>query len=171
MSMLILTLLIGAGATVIMDLWAAVRKHAFGMPSLDYALVGRWLAYLPRGRYFHRPIAATPPVSGERATGWLAHYAIGVAFAAVLIGIWGEAWLCHPTLGPALLVGMVSVLAPFLVMQPALGAGIAASRTPRPSMARLHSLITHAVFGLGLYVSAWAVRNSCLVDGMNLCRL
>jgi hypothetical protein len=39
------------------------------------------------------------------------------------------------------------------VMQPAMGAGIAAGRTPRPWMARVHSVLTHGVFGLGLYVA------------------
>jgi len=58
--------------------------------------------------------------------------------------------------GPALAVGIGTVAAPFFLMQPGMGAGIAASRTPRPNAARLQSLLTHAVFGLGLYVSAWA---------------
>ena len=40
-------------------------------------------------------------------------------------------------------------------MQPAMGAGIAASKTPRPRVARLRSLVTHTVYGVGLYVSAW----------------
>ena len=35
-----------------------------------------------------------------------------------------------------------------------MGAGIAASRTPRPAVARLRSLITHAVFGIGLYAAS-----------------
>ena len=35
-----------------------------------------------------------------------------------------------------------------------MGAGIAASRTPRPNAARLQSLVTHAVFGLGLFATA-----------------
>ena len=51
---------------------------------------------------------------------------------------------------PALTVGIGSVAAPFLLMQPAMGAGIAASRTPRPSAARMRSLVTHGVFGVGL---------------------
>jgi len=34
-----------------------------------------------------------------------------------------------------------------------IGAGIAARRTPRPQVARLHSLVTHIVFGLGLYAA------------------
>ena len=48
--------------------------------------------------------------------------------------------------------------APFLIMQPGMGAGIAASRTPRPAAARMQSLVTHGVFGLGLYVAGWIVR-------------
>ena len=150
-------LLVGAGATALMDLWAVARKRLFGVPSLDYALVGRWLAWLPRGRFFHTPIGATPPVRGERLLGWVAHYAIGIAFAAVLLAVWGPGWLRSPTLAPAMIVGIGSVAAPFLVMQPAMGAGIAASRTPRPAVARLHSLVTHAVFGLGLYATGQAL--------------
>jgi hypothetical protein len=37
-----------------------------------------------------------------------------------------------------------------------MGLGIAARRAPNPAMARLHSLVTHAVFGLGLYLTALA---------------
>jgi hypothetical protein len=39
-------------------------------------------------------------------------------------------------------------------MQPSFGLGIAASRTPNPTQARLKSLVTHTVFGIGLYVCA-----------------
>ena len=35
--------LIGAGATVVMDIWAVARKRLLGIPPLDYGLVGRWL--------------------------------------------------------------------------------------------------------------------------------
>ena len=62
-----------------------------------------------------------------------------------------------------MLVGVVTVLAPFLIMQPGMGAGIAASRTPRPGAARLQSLITHAVFGFGLYLAASAIQ---LLEGV-----
>ena len=157
MKLLASAVLIGTGATALIDLWGVARKRLLGVPSLDYALVGRWLAWLPRGRFFHMPIAATPPVRGERLLGWVAHYAIGIAFAAVLLAVWGHGWLLAPTLGPAMLIGIGSVAAPFFVMQPAMGAGIAASRTPRPAIARLHSLVTHAVFGLGLYTTGRAL--------------
>ncbi|WP_347262458.1 DUF2938 domain-containing protein [Rudaea sp.] len=151
------TVLIGAGATALTDLWAIVRKHLFGIPAPNYGLVGRWLAHMPRGRFRHDSIAAAPTVRGERLIGWIAHYLIGISYAAILLGIWGLAWIHHPRIGPALIVGIGTVAAPFLVMQPGMGAGIAASRTPRPAAARFQSLVTHAIFGLGLYASGWAV--------------
>lgn len=147
--------LIGAGATVVMDIWTVARKWLFGVPLANYGLVGRWLSYMPRGRFRHDPIAASPPVQGERVLGWTAHYLIGIAFAAVLLAIWGLDWARQPTIGPALIVGIGSVAAPFLLMQPGMGAGIAASRTPRPATARLQSLVTHGIFGLGLYGAGW----------------
>ena len=43
------------------------------------------------------------------------------------------------------------------IMQPALGLGIAAAKRPHPTQARLKSLMTHTVFGVGLYLSALPV--------------
>lgn len=158
MNYLVCTLITGVGATAVMDLWGIARKPLRGIAPPNYGLVGRWLAHMARGRFRHESIAASPPVRGERLLGWTAHYLIGIAFAAVLIGVWGLAWVQHPTIGPALLVGIGTVAAPFLLMQPGMGAGIAASRTPRPAAVRRQSLITHAVFGLGLYAAGWATR-------------
>lgn len=148
---------IGLGATAMMDVWVIARQRLLGIPPPNYGLVGRWLAYLTRGRFRHDPIAASPPVRGERAIGWTAHYVIGIAFAAILLALWGLDWARHPTLVPALIVGIGSVAAPFLLMQPGMGAGIAASRTPRPAAARIQSLLTHAIFGLGMYAAAWVM--------------
>ena len=155
MDYLVSSLATGAGATAVMDAWSMVRKRLIGVPSPDYGLVGRWLGHMPRGRFRHERIGAAPPVKAERAIGWIAHYATGIAFAAMLPAIWGTEWLRHPTIGPALIVGIVTVLAPFLLMQPGMGAGIAASRTPRPGAARVQSVLTHLVFGVGLYVAGW----------------
>jgi hypothetical protein len=152
---LVCALLTGAGATALMDIWAVARKRLLDIPPLDYGLVGRWFAYLARGRFRHDPIAASPPVQGERLIGWTAHYLTGIAFAAMLLAIWGLDWARHPTIGPALIVGFGSVVAPFLLMQPGMGAGVAASRTPRPAAARFQSLVTHGIFGLGLYAAGW----------------
>jgi hypothetical protein len=154
MDTLVHAALIGAGATLVIDAWGIARKRLLGAPAPGYGLVGRWIGWMPRGRFRHDRISATPALKGEKAIGWTAHYAIGIGLAAILLAIWGVEWARNPTLVPALVVGLGSVAAPFLVMQPGMGAGIAASRTPRPNAARLQSLVTHAVFGLGLYASA-----------------
>jgi hypothetical protein len=156
MSYLICAVLVGTAATAVMDLWGIARKRLLGMAPADYGLVGRWFAHMARGRFRHDRIAASPPVKGERLIGWAAHYATGIAFAAVLLAIWGVDWIRQPALAPALVIGIGSVAAPFLIMQPGMGAGIAASRTPRPGAARIQSLVTHAIFGLGLYAGGWA---------------
>lgn len=145
---------IGIGGAALMDAWGLLARRAFNIQGLDYALLGRWIGHLPRGRFFHDRIAAAAPVRGERALGWAAHYAIGIAFAVPLILLWGLDWARSPTLLPPMLVGLVTILAPWLVMQPAMGVGIAASRTPNPGAARLRNLATHTVYGVGLYLSA-----------------
>jgi hypothetical protein len=146
--------LIGIGATVVMDLWGLLAQRLFGARPADYAMVGRWIGYMSRGRFVHDAIAKAEPIPRERALGWTAHYAIGIAFAFILLAVSGLAWARQPTLLPALVVGVATVAAPFFLMQPGMGAGIAASRTPDPTKARLRSLLTHTVFGLGLYLSA-----------------
>lgn len=158
--LLLRAVLIGVGATIVMDLWALLLKRLFGAPSLDYAMVGRWIGHLPRGRLTHPGIARSAPVAGERAIGWIAHYAIGIGFALLLLAIWGPAWAARPTLPPALIVGIATVAAPFLILQPGMGAGIAASRTPKPGVARLRSLMAHASFGVGLYLAGWVAAAS-----------
>lgn len=158
MNNLVCALVMGVGATAAVDLWSIARRRIFGIPLPDYGLVGRWFAHLARGRFRHESIARSAAVRGEDVIGWVAHYVIGVAFAALLLAVWGLAWVRDPTIGPALLVGIGTVLAPFLVMQPGMGAGVAARRTPRPAAARVQSLVTHTVFGLGLYASGWIAR-------------
>lgn len=150
------TLAVGAGATAVMDLWLLLLRRVH-VPTLDFALLGRWVAHLPRGRWSHAAIAKTPAVRHETAIGWLAHYATGVAFAFLLPALAGAHWLHAPQPGAALGVGIATVLAPWLVMQPAMGAGIAAARTPAPWRNRARSLANHAVFGGGLYLAAAAL--------------
>lgn len=152
------TLITGLAATAVMDLWGIGRRRLLGTPAPDYGLVGRWLGHMARGRFRHASIAKSPAIRGERLVGWTAHYLTGIAFAAVLVGVWGLAWIERPAIGPALIVGIGTVAAPFLLMQPGMGAGLAARRTPRPAAARLQSLVTHAIFGFGLYAAGLAAR-------------
>lgn len=147
-------LVIGVGATAVMDVWAVALKRFWCIPSLNLAMVGRWLGHLPRGTFTHVNIAQAAPVRDEAVLGWTAHYLIGVLFAAMLLALVGDQWVQAPTFAPALLAGLVSVAAPFCILQPGMGAGLAASKTPHPAAARLRSLMAHAAFGIGLYLAA-----------------
>jgi Protein of unknown function (DUF2938) len=150
---------VGIGATAVMDVWALLQKQLFGVPSLNYRLVGRWIGHFREGQFIHDNIGKAAPVAGEAALGWAAHYAIGVLFAGIAVWIWGLDWLRMPTLLPALIVGIGSILAPFLILQPGLGAGVAASRTPQPWLSRFRSFVAHASFAVGLYLAARVVAS------------
>jgi hypothetical protein len=155
MDLALRTLVIGAIATGIMDVWGVLRAPLLGLPRANYRLIGRWFAYMPRGRFRHAQIAASPPLPAEHAIGWVAHYSIGIAFAALLVLLGGDAWLRHPSLGLALLVGLSTLVAPLLIMQPAMGAGLAGSKSPNPRAARVQSVLTHLIYAIGLYGAGW----------------
>ncbi len=149
---------IGVGATMVMDVWAALLRQC-GVPSLNLDFLGRWIGHLARGRWMHVSIAAAGPIRGERWIGWCAHYSIGVAFSALLLWTYGLEWAQSPSVLPALFIGIATVTAPVLILQPAMGAGIASRKTPRPFFNALKSLATHTVFGLGMYLAALAAAS------------
>lgn len=154
---LVAAIAVGSAATMTMDLWNAALKRTLAIPSLNLCLLGRWLRHMPEGRFRHPSIAAAAPKPLECPVGWVAHYAIGVTFALGFVGFMSEDWLARPTLLPALLYGIGTAVFPLFVMQPALGLGVASSRTPHPTRARMKSLVTHTVFGAGLYTGAMAL--------------
>lgn len=153
MEPIVRSVLIGVGATLVMDAWAALLRQ-LGIPSLNFAMLGRWVGHLPRGRFVHESIARAAPIEGELALGWACHYAIGISFAGLLLATFGMEWAHAPTALPALLVGVTTVAAPLLILQPALGLGIASRKTATPLRNSLKSLATHTVFGFGLYLAA-----------------
>lgn len=148
---------IGIGATIMFDVWLMFLKR-MGVKTMNMAFIGRWAGHLAQGRFAHESIATAPAVGGEQALGWLVHYATGVAFAGALVAVAGSGWLHAPSIGPALAVGVATVGAPLFVMQPSMGLGVASSKTPAPLKNCLRSLANHAVFGLGLYLSALIIK-------------
>jgi hypothetical protein len=145
--------LMGAGATAVLDAWLYLLKR-LGVPTSSFALIGRWVGHLARGRFAHSSIAKAAPVAHELGLGWLTHYAVGMAFAALLVAGYGVEWARQPTFLPALATGVATVVVPLFVMQPAMGSGFAASKTPTPLKNCLRSLANHAMFGCGLFLAA-----------------
>src|SRR5688572_19431175 len=106
MTVLLYSVAIGTGATLLIDLWAALREAWFRIPRPNYALVGRWLIGVMQGSLCLDAATKTQPFRHGRAFGWIAHYAIGIVFAMVLVASSGHAWLDQPTLVPAIAVGI-----------------------------------------------------------------
>ena len=154
---LLVGVLLGIGATASIDAWNTTLYRLFGVASLDYCLLGRWVGHIPRGLVRHRSIAAAARTPFECVLGWIAHYSIGIALA-VLFVFGAPGWLTRPTVVPAVAYGILTVVFPFFILQPALGLGVASSAARRPVLARMKSLATHTVYGLGLYAWAWVLK-------------
>ncbi|TFZ53054.1 DUF2938 domain-containing protein [Serratia proteamaculans] len=154
------TVITGIGATLVMDSWSLCQRLILKIPPLNYALVGRWILWLTRGKFRHHTILSASQIRGETLTGWIFHYLTGIFFAVIPLLLNGEVWLHEPSIFTGVLAGLLTLIAPFLILQPAFGFGIAASRTPRPWMTRLLSLITHLTYGIGLYGITAAMASS-----------
>src|SRR4051812_14098084 len=125
--------LIGLGATLLIDIWALFLKRVFSIRSLDYCLLGRWVLYIPHGTIVHRNITATPAMPHECPVGWMTHYLIGTVLALIFALLASDGWLAHPTILPAVAFGIATVVMPFFTLQPSFGLGVAASKTPSPT--------------------------------------
>lgn len=130
------TVITGIGATLVMDSWSLCQRLILKIPPLNYALVGRWILWLPQGKFRHRTILSASQIRGENLIGWLFHYLTGILFAVIPLLLNGRVWFYEPSLFMGVLTGLLTLLAPFLILQPAFGFGIAASLTPRPWVAR-----------------------------------
>jgi hypothetical protein len=151
------TLLIGIGATALMDIWALGLKAALAIPLANWALVGRWFWHLGSGKVFHDDIGKARPYAHELALGWFAHYAIGVFYAGILILAVPD-WTAAPSFLPAWILGIVTIGAGWFLLQPGMGAGWAASKRSNANQIRLLNFLGHTVFAIGLYGMALLIR-------------
>ncbi|MDJ1017967.1 MAG: DUF2938 domain-containing protein [Paracoccaceae bacterium] len=146
----------GVGGTLAMDVWAWVLNRAAGQPMPNWAMPGRWLAHISRGRVFHDDIGKAEPVGGERGLGWALHYGVGVIYGLLFIFIMGEDWRAEPTFWPVWVFSILTIAAGWFLLQPGMGLGWAASKTPNPWKARVMGLIAHTMFALGMFATAVA---------------
>ncbi|PWA04478.1 DUF2938 family protein [Flavobacterium psychrotolerans] len=148
------TILIGTGATIAIDCFTFMVS-LFGKTPRDILFVGRWLACMPKGKFLHHTIIETPSIANELIVGRIAHYCIGITFAFLLIIImYGEKWLLKPTLCPALIVAIITLITPIFILQPALGFGIGFFNMPQQVQLISKTILIHAIYGFGLYLSA-----------------
>ena len=152
------TIAIGIAATFAIDCWTFIISY-FGVKTRGILFLGRWLTYLPKGKFFHQTIIQTPSIENEVVIGRIAHYSIGIAFAFLLIGIYGKKWFDKPKLLHALVFGIITLVIPVFFLQPALGFGIAFSNTHKPVSLLINIVIIHSIYGLGLYIATSTINS------------
>jgi len=158
MGLLVKGVVVGFGATVLMDLWAILLWKVFGQSRPNWAPVGRWFWHLKNGVVFHDDIGKAEPYAHELALGWVSHYAVGILYGLILALIVGDGWFAAPTFLPAWILGIVTVGAGWFLLQPGLGIGVAASKLPNANKVRVLNLVSHTVFALGLFGTALLMR-------------
>ncbi|EAQ47727.1 putative membrane protein [Roseobacter sp. MED193] len=147
----------GLGATIFTDLFTFLRQGTKATHTF-YCMVGRWIGSLPRQGIFHDDIRASPPVAGEAILGWSAHVILGIFFGISFALLFGASAFNAPQIWQGLSFGLATVLVPWLVFQPLFGWGLAMSNAPTPWRMRLKGMITHTVFGLGLWLCIAAMN-------------
>lgn len=155
---IVAAVLVGIGGTAILDLISFLMERFFGVPATDWRMVGRWLGHMPKGQFVQRDLKRAMPVPGEHALGWVFHYLIGAGYGLLLVAIWGTGWLESSRIVPPMILVLGLLVLPYFVMMPGMGIGIAASRTPKPNVARLKSVLGHSIFGCGMFLTAWLLE-------------
>ena len=124
----IVGLIVGILATVTMDVVAVIALRlgiAGGGPRRTGPdLIGRWIAYLLRGKFRHTDILQTPPLRGELVLGLAAHYSIGIVLTLVYLGLLVVAH-ATPTALSAILYGTATTVFPLVSHVPITGDGLA----------------------------------------------
>lgn len=157
MGLMIQGIFIGIVATIGMDIWAAIVKYIFRLPTTDWAMIGRWFGHMPRGVFFHNPISDSLPIRHELTIGWIAHYVTGITYGCMYLFIVVVVLSSAPSLGSAIVFGLATLAAPWLIMQPGLGMGVFATKVPQPGLIRLINFSMHLAFGVSLFLgwSTW----------------
>ena len=145
-------LIVGVVATLMLDIVQQLMKLAFGWPTTNWGIIGRWAAGLPQGQFVNQQIGKSPPVKNELTLGWLVHYGVGIAYGAIYLFLVYVVFGTTPGFVPAMIFGLGSVAVTWFMMEPILGAGVMGGNTPNPMVTRLHDLGSHFGFGLGLYL-------------------
>jgi protein-S-isoprenylcysteine O-methyltransferase Ste14 len=151
----------GVLATITMDAAmvaaAEVGGRAFDSSRVGPRMIGRWAAYLARGRWRHDDIGSEPAIRGELALGMLTHYATGIVLTQAYLELAGATHR-RPSLAAATAYGVATSVLPLLVMFPSMGYGWFGLRSGEAARLNRIMLLGHIAFGLG--IGLWAPRFS-----------
>jgi len=143
-------LVAGVLGTAAMDMGNLLFLRAGLLLKIEVGMIGRMAAGWTRGRLRYRHPGEMEEVTNEKALGYLAHYAIGVALAFPYVQGWKI--LVGGPVSPAwaILYGVGTTVASWFFVYPCMGFGAFGRRSPDGLRAVLSPLANHFFYGLGL---------------------
>lgn len=142
--------IVGVGACVVFDVWQRIFQWFTGIPTSNWAIVGRWaIGLLTNARLRVQDIEAQPARRNELGVGWLVHYGIAILYSAIFMFLI-DASILAADFADGLLFGVVSVVVPWLFFLPCLGKGIMGHLTPNPLLVCALALMMHSIFGVAI---------------------
>lgn len=147
------SVLVGVVSTFTMDLLTAIAYRLRLTAPLSPHLIGRWFVSVARAQPYHADIARAPAVNHELAIAIPIHYTIGVALASAYL--WGMSELGWPrrNLVVAVAFGLCTSVLPWFLMFPSMGYGFFGAHGPAGTRLFVSSLLSHALFGVGIWVA------------------
>jgi len=143
----------GLLSTLSMDVLTGAALRLRIVAPLAPQLMGRWFASVARARPIHADIASSPALHHELAIALPVHYAIGVVLTSFYLWAMYQLRWSPRSLVFALAFGLCTNLLPWLLMFPAMGYGFFGAHGPAGTRLFVSSLLSHAFFGLGIWIA------------------
>lgn len=140
----------GVIATLLMDIGSVLVRKSGLTAGAPPKIIGKWFAYLLRGRLLHVDIVSTPDIPIRMPLVLAIHYGIGIALAGIFAALCSWQVPERGTFSFALGFGVLTTVLAWFLMFPAMGWGIAGTRGPEQLLLTRTSLVNHALYGLGL---------------------
>ncbi len=159
-NIILFCLIVGVGSTIALDVWGVLVKTITKIPPTDWGIVGRWLIVITSVNFVLDQSKKNAPSLIEKATGWVFHYLVGIAYAALILLIYGVGFIENPTVMPTVIVGVIlSTLAGLGILMPGLGGGFFARLIPNKFQTYAYIIVAHIIFAIAQFgFAVWFSR-------------
>ena len=145
-------LISGLIATIIFDLFNQSLNYAYNVNKPKWFLLGRYFIGCTRGKYFRESLEADNEENNELVWGYGIHYLIGLIYGLFYV-IFNFLFFGYPSLLAAYSFGFITVLGAWCFLMPfAYNLGFFASKSDQQFKILAQNLISHFVFGTGLFI-------------------
>ena len=150
MDLVVACVVAGVLGTAAMDLGNGLFSRAGILSKIDVGMIGRMAAGWRGGRLRYGHPSEMEEVAGEKAYGYLTHYAIGVGLAVVYVLGWRVLFGGSASPPWAIVFGVATTVASWFFVYPAMGFGVLGRRSPDGLRAVLSPLANHFFYCVGM---------------------